>query len=89
MDYHYSDRASMDKLREEGGFVETAEFSGNVYGTSKEAVRKVVEGGEVERKKRFFYGKRENFLGKFWSVVQYVTDVKINHPHFFVQMIRN
>ena len=41
----------MDKLREEGGFVETAEFSGNAYGTSKEAVRKVVEGGEVEREK--------------------------------------
>ncbi len=53
----------MDKLREEGGFVETAEFSGNVYGTSKEAVRKVVEGGEVEKKKGGGgYGKRENFL---------------------------
>lgn len=32
-------------LRQNGGFIETAEFSGNLYGTSKQAVRDVAQTG--------------------------------------------
>ncbi|XP_065123663.1 guanylate kinase isoform X2 [Paramisgurnus dabryanus] len=40
-DYHYVTRAEMQKSIAEGNFIEHAEFSGNMYGTSKAAVKVV------------------------------------------------
>ena len=37
----------MEKMKSEDEFLETAEFSGNMYGTSKGAVRKVLEEGKI------------------------------------------
>lgn len=39
MAYHFVDRPSFEKLIAEGAFIENAEFSGNRYGTSVQAVR--------------------------------------------------
>ena len=33
--YNYSDRLIMDQMERDGEFIETAEFSGNMYGTTK------------------------------------------------------
>ena len=46
VDYHFVSRAEIEDLREAGGMVETAEFSGNLYGTSVEAVKRVREEGQ-------------------------------------------
>ncbi|XP_057190323.1 guanylate kinase isoform X1 [Triplophysa rosa] len=40
-DYHYVTRAEMQKSIANGEFIESAEFSGNMYGTSKAAVQAV------------------------------------------------
>ncbi|XP_056599039.1 guanylate kinase isoform X1 [Triplophysa dalaica] len=40
-DYHYVTRAVMQKSIANGEFIESAEFSGNMYGTSKAAVQAV------------------------------------------------
>ncbi|XP_058481093.1 guanylate kinase isoform X3 [Solea solea] len=40
-DYHYVTREEMKAGVERGDFIESAEFSGNMYGTSKAAVQKV------------------------------------------------
>lgn len=43
--YHFIERETFDKLREDGGFIETAEFASNCYGTSKKAVEDVQKAG--------------------------------------------
>ncbi|KAH8114605.1 guanylate kinase [Phellopilus nigrolimitatus] len=43
--YHFVDRDGFLGLRSAGGFIETAEFAGNFYGTSKLAVKKVHDDG--------------------------------------------
>jgi len=40
-EYHFTERAEMEKLVEEGAFLEHAVFSGNMYGTSRAAVASV------------------------------------------------
>ena len=46
-DYHFTERAAMEELVEEGGFLEHAVFSGNMYGTSRAAVAVVAAQGKV------------------------------------------
>lgn len=43
--YHFVDRDTFLALQGEGGFIETAEFAGNLYGTSKAAVKRVHDEG--------------------------------------------
>jgi guanylate kinase len=45
--YNFVTREEMEKMIGQNAFVEHAEYSGNHYGTSKAAVRKVVEDGRV------------------------------------------
>ncbi|KAJ8019823.1 Guanylate kinase [Holothuria leucospilota] len=47
VDYHYTNREDMIKAVNNGEFIETAEFSGNMYGTSKKAVEDVVRQHKV------------------------------------------
>ena len=45
--YHYVSREAMAEAIEDGQFIETAEFSGNVYGTSRKAVQTVLGAGKI------------------------------------------
>ncbi|XP_030829769.1 guanylate kinase isoform X2 [Strongylocentrotus purpuratus] len=42
VDYHYTTREKMEKAIADGEFLESAQFSGNLYGTSKKAVQDVL-----------------------------------------------
>ncbi|KAJ4921216.1 hypothetical protein JOQ06_019474 [Pogonophryne albipinna] len=42
-DYHYTTREVMQEGIDNGDFIENAEFSGNLYGTSKEAIQDVID----------------------------------------------
>lgn len=46
-EYHFTDRDDFDRGILAGNFLEYAEVHGNVYGTSKEAVRKVKNDGKI------------------------------------------
>lgn len=46
MQYHFVSRQDFVSLLDQGGFVEHAEFSGNLYGTSKQAIASIVESGK-------------------------------------------
>jgi len=41
VEYYFTTREEMEKMIAAGEFIETAEFSGNLYGTSKQAIRNV------------------------------------------------
>ena len=45
--YHFTDKVSIAKEIDGGRFIESAEFSGNIYGTSKSAIEKVVSDGKI------------------------------------------
>lgn len=45
--YHFTDKENMSNAIKDGKFIESATFSGNMYGTSKEAVEKVLEADKV------------------------------------------
>lgn len=45
--YHFITREEMEKQISDGKFIETACFSGNLYGTSWEAVQAVANAGKV------------------------------------------
>jgi len=45
--YHFTTKLEMEALIGEGKFLEYAVFSGNMYGTSKEAVAKVAREGKI------------------------------------------
>eukprot|EP00053_Salpingoeca_punica_P010872 m.97181 g.97181 ORF g.97181 m.97181 type:complete len:277 (+) comp15517_c0_seq1:1166-1996(+) len=47
VEYHFTTREHMQKMIAEGAFIETAEFSGNLYGTSKKAVKDVCAKGRI------------------------------------------
>ena len=47
MHYNFSDRPTMEQMVINCEFIETAEFSGNMYGTSRAAVEAVAESGKV------------------------------------------
>jgi guanylate kinase len=44
-EYNFVTREAFEKLKAEGGFIETAEFGGNLYGTSVKAVEDVAKHG--------------------------------------------
>lgn len=44
VEYNFVSREDFEKLRDEGGFIETAQFGGNYYGTSVKAVEDVAKG---------------------------------------------
>uniref|UniRef100_A0A1I8HXU1 Guanylate kinase-like domain-containing protein n=1 Tax=Macrostomum lignano TaxID=282301 RepID=A0A1I8HXU1_9PLAT len=46
-DYFFTDRATMESMIARGDFIESAQFSGNFYGTSKAAVSAVAEAGKI------------------------------------------
>ncbi|ELU10045.1 hypothetical protein CAPTEDRAFT_152418 [Capitella teleta] len=46
-DYHFIDQDEMQKLITNDAFIEHACFSGNMYGTSKQAVHDVVDTGKI------------------------------------------
>jgi guanylate kinase len=43
--YHFVSRQDFTSLLDQGGFVEHTEFSGNLYGTSKQAISSIIESG--------------------------------------------
>lgn len=45
--YHFVSRDAMQQAIKEGEFIEFTEFSGNMYGTSKRAVRDVMNSGRI------------------------------------------
>ena len=47
MDYNFTTKEAFEKLITEGGFIEHAQFSGNYYGTSVQAVKDVAEKGRI------------------------------------------
>jgi len=47
VNYFFTDRETMTAAIENGDFIETAEFSGNMYGTSKAAVETVSVSGKI------------------------------------------
>jgi guanylate kinase len=47
MHYNFVTRAQFEALRADDGFVETAEFGANMYGTSKAAVAAVAARGRT------------------------------------------
>ena len=52
-DYHFSTLAEMEEMKENGEFIEFAQFSGNMYGTSRKAVQDILDNGE-KRAKLYF-----------------------------------
>ncbi|RNA04605.1 Anc-gkdup [Brachionus plicatilis] len=46
-EYHFVTREEMLKAVEKSDFLEHAEFSGNIYGTSKKAVEAVLQSGKI------------------------------------------
>lgn len=49
-EYNFVSREGFEKLKAEGGFIETAEFGGNLYGTSVKAVEDVATTGGPDGK---------------------------------------
>lgn len=45
--YHFTDKEKMQEQIKNGEFIETATFSGNLYGTSKQAVQEVQRLGKI------------------------------------------
>ena len=45
--YHFVERPFLEESITRGDFIESAEFSGNLYGTSKAAVQDVLNKGKI------------------------------------------
>ncbi|KAI7899920.1 guanylate kinase [Cokeromyces recurvatus] len=72
-DYHFVDLQDMVKEVEAGKFIESATFSGNMYGTSIKAVEDVVQSGKV------------CMLDIDMQGVQSVKKTSLNPKYIFVQ----
>ncbi|UJR25907.1 hypothetical protein I4U23_007255 [Adineta vaga] len=46
-EYHFVSRSDMESMLKRGEFLESTEFSGNLYGTSKKAVEDVIQTGRI------------------------------------------
>lgn len=46
-EYYFTTKDAFAKLVDEGGFIEHAQFGGNYYGTSVQAVKDVAEKGKI------------------------------------------
>lgn len=46
-EYYFTTKDAFTKLVDEGGFIEHAQFGGNYYGTSVQAVKDVAEKGKI------------------------------------------
>ncbi|KZF25718.1 guanylate kinase [Xylona heveae TC161] len=46
-DYYFATKDDFLKLVDEGGFIEHAQFGGNYYGTSVQAVKNIAENGQI------------------------------------------
>lgn len=46
-EYNFTDKERFQKLKDANGFIETAQFGSNFYGTSVQAVKDVAEAGKV------------------------------------------
>lgn len=46
-EYNFTDKERFQKLKDANGFIETAQFGSNFYGTSVQAVKDVAEAGRV------------------------------------------
>lgn len=46
VDYFFIDRDEFERMTEEGGFLEWAEYSGNLYGTPRASVEEHLDGGD-------------------------------------------
>lgn len=44
INYYFVDQETFQKMQEEGRFLETVEYSGNFYGTTKQALEEVLDG---------------------------------------------
>ncbi|KAG2233154.1 guanylate kinase [Thamnidium elegans] len=72
-DYHFVEKPDMEKEVEAGKFIESATFSGNMYGTSIKSVEDVVEAGKV------------CMLDIDMQGVQSVKKTQLNPKYIFVQ----
>ncbi|KAG2201106.1 hypothetical protein INT46_007492 [Mucor plumbeus] len=72
-DYHFVEKDDMIKEVEEGKFIESATFSGNMYGTSIKAIEDVVADGKV------------CMLDIDMQGVQSVKKTSLNPKYIFVQ----
>ncbi|KAI8373445.1 guanylate kinase [Choanephora cucurbitarum] len=72
-DYHFVEKENMIKEVEEGKFIESATFSGNMYGTSIKAIEDVVAQGKV------------CMLDIDMQGVQSVKKTQLNPKYIFVQ----
>eukprot|EP00128_Syssomonas_multiformis_P018972 Colp12_sorted_trinity150504_noHs@9012 len=73
VDYHFSDRAVMEQEVKEGKFIESATFSGNMYGTSKQAIADVAKTG------------RQCLLDVDMQGVKAIKNTDLNAKFVFVQ----
>ena len=52
-DYHFSNKEEMMEMMGNNDFIETAEFSGNMYGTSKKSVQDVLDNGNCRMLRQY------------------------------------
>lgn len=71
-DYHFASREAMQKDIAEGKFLEHAEFSGNLYGTSRAAVQ-------------VFYGKQICILDVEEQGVRSIKDTDLDALYIFIK----
>jgi guanylate kinase len=46
VDYHFTDRASFERMRDDSAFVEWAEVHGNLYGTTRATIEDTIRRGD-------------------------------------------
>ena len=90
MQYHFVSRDAFTSLLGKGGFVEHAEFSGNLYGTSKQAITSIIESGkrcilDIEVQVCFFLCPSPQTSLHFLSQgVRQIKDTDLNPVYCFI-----